>query len=303
MIERFEGPERLAYVVDALLRAKIVQGDNALAQGLASVGTAVRLEKDKHLITEGGEDTDFYVLMAGRARIDVKGVTVNQRGPGDHVGEIAALDPTQRRAASVIGTESGVAWKVPEAALTLIAKDNPDLWRRLAIEQAQRLVQRNALVRPANAAPKVFLISSVEALEVAKEIQVGLSYSGALVTRWDQGVFRASEYAIDSLTRAVDQCDYAIAVIAADDVTLTRDHLHLAPRDNVNFELGLFMGHLGLERTILVEQRDAQVKLCSDLRGITTLTYPAGDEDSLSARMGPVCTEIDRHIKRVGVRR
>jgi CRP/FNR family cyclic AMP-dependent transcriptional regulator len=303
MKERFEGPERIDAAVDALKAATIVRGDDALATAIAKAGHAIDLTKDQLLINEDGVDTDLFFLLAGKARIEVKGVEVNQRGPGDHVGEIAALDPTQRRAASVVITESGVAWKLPEPALTQIAKDHPDIWRRLAIEQAKRLVQRNALVRPANAAPKVFVISSSEAVEIANEIQLGLAHSGALVIPWSQGVFRTSEYTIESLQRMVEQCDFAIAVIAADDVTLSRDRLHLAARDNVTFELGLFMGELGLRRTILVEQRDAQVELCSDLRGITTLTYTAGSEEDLSARMGPVCTQISRHIKRIGVRR
>jgi CRP/FNR family transcriptional regulator, cyclic AMP receptor protein len=303
MKERFEGPERIFAAVDALKAATIVRGDEALATAIASAGGAIDLSKDQVLISEGGDDTDLYFLLAGKARIEVKGVPVNQRGPGDHVGEIAALDPTQKRAASVVVTEPGVAWKLPEPALTQIAKDHPAIWRRLAIEQAKRLVQRNALVRPANAAPKIFVISSSEAVEIANEIQLGLAHSGALVIPWGQGVFRTSEYAIDSLQRMVEQCDFAIAVIAADDVTLSRDRIHFAARDNVTFELGLFMGKLGLERTILVEQRDAQVELASDLRGITTLTYPAGADEDLSARMGTVCTQISRHIKRIGVRR
>lgn len=303
MKERFEGPERIEATVDALKAATLVRGDEALATAIAKAGDAIDLAKDQVLISEGDVDTDLYFLLAGKARIEVKGVPVNQRGPGDHVGEIAALDPTQKRAASVVVTEPGVAWKLPEPALTQIAKNHPDIWRRLAIEQAKRLVQRNALVRPANPAPKIFVISSSEAVEIANEIQVGLGHSGALVIPWSQGVFRTSEYTIESLQRMVEQCDFAIAVIAADDVTLSRDRLHLVARDNVTFELGLFMGQLGLERTILVEQRNAQVELCSDLRGITTLTYPAGADEDLSARMGTVCTQISRHIKRTGVRR
>lgn len=303
MIERFSGQDGRRAVVESLRKTKLVAGDTALAQALAEVGEPVPLTKYQILIAEGGEDTEVYFILAGSCRGEVTGVPVSKRGPGDHVGEIAALDPTVRRSASIVVETSGVAWRVPARAFIDIADAFPAVWKEIAIEQAHRLRQRNSLIRPANDQPKVFLISSVEALEVSKALQVGLSHENMLVTRWDEGVFRASDYTIESLERSLDQCDFAIAVIAGEDVALSRDRLSLIPRDNVTFELGLFMGRLSRERTILVEQRDAQVKLASDLRGITTLTYPSGKPEDLRSRLGPVCTEIGEHIKRTGVRR
>lgn len=303
MIERFSGQDGHRAVVQTLRKAKLVAGDAALAEALAGAGEAVPLTEGETLIAEGGEDTEVYFILAGECRAEVTGVPVSRRRSGDHVGEIAALDPTLRRSASIVVEQSGVAWRVDGRAFSDIADAYPSVWKEIAIEQAHRLRQRNSLIRPANDQPRVFLISSVEALDVAKAVQTGLSYENMLVTRWDEGVFRASEYTIESLERSLDQCDFAIAVIAGDDVTLSRDHLSLIPRDNVTFELGLFMGRLSRDRTILVEQRNAQVKLSSDLRGITTLTYPPGKVEDLRPRLGPVCTEIAEHIKRAGVRR
>ena len=88
-----------------------------------------------------------------------------------------------------------------------------------------------------------------------------------------------------------------------DDTIVSRETTHLVPRDNVTFELGLFMGKLDLDRTILVEPRNAQIKLASDLRGITTLTYRSGADDTLESRIQPVAHEISKHVRRVGVRR
>ena len=45
------------------------------------------------------------------------------------------------------------------------------------------------------------------------------------------------------------------------------------------FELGLFMGHLGRERTFVVHPSGESVKIPSDLAGLTTAPYqwPRGD--------------------------
>ena len=44
---------------------------------------------------------------------------------------------------------------------------------------------------------------------------------------------------------SLDRFDFAILVLTADDLVASRDVLSTAPRDNVLFELGLFMGGLG----------------------------------------------------------
>ncbi|MFN3667889.1 MAG: TIR domain-containing protein [Brevundimonas sp.] len=302
-VARFSGDDGRPNRIKAVMEATLVRGDQPLAEAIADASEAVPLEVGEALITEKGHDTDLYFILAGKAGIIVKGVQVNERGPGDHVGEIAALDPTQQRSATVVGQSPGAVLRLPEPALTDIAERFPAIWRRLAIEQAKRLVQRNDLVRAANDQPIVFIISSVEALTVAQELQSRLTHADMQVTLWTDGVFRASDYPIPALQRAIEASDFAIAVIDGDDTIVSRETTQLAPRDNVTFELGLFMGKLDLERTILVEPRNAQIKLASDLRGITTLTYRPGADDTLESRIQPVAHEISKHVRRVGVRR
>lgn len=73
-----------------------------------------------------------------------------------------------------------------------------------------------------------------------------------------------------------------------------------APRDNVIFELGLFMGRLGKARAILMEQRGKDVKLPSDLTGITTIPYQFVKEGENAALMGPACNKLRDHINTLG---
>ncbi|MNP56625.1 putative nucleotide-binding protein containing TIR-like domain protein [compost metagenome] len=74
-----------------------------------------------------------------------------------------------------------------------------------------------------------------------------------------------------------------------------------APRDNVIFELGMFVGRLGRMRSILVEPRGDEVRLPSDLKGLTTITYrPAADKEP--AKLGPVCTSLREIFNDLGPR-
>jgi hypothetical protein len=65
-------------------------------------------------------------------------------------------------------------------------------------------------------------------------------------TIWDQDVFRPTHDAIDSLRRALDASDAGIFVLTPDDLTETRGHTNPTARDNVIFELGMFLGRLGV---------------------------------------------------------
>ena len=58
-------------------------------------------------------------------------------------------------------------------------------------------------------------------------------------------------------------------------------------RDNVIFELGLFMGRLGVQRAILMEPRGTDVKLPSDMAGVTTVSYRFEKGGNNAALMGP----------------
>jgi hypothetical protein len=138
---------------------------------------------------------------------------------------------------------------------------------------------------------KVFVGSSVEGLPIAEAIQVGLDYA-VECTIWSQGVFELSRGALENLVRATKENDYAILVLTPDDVALKRNKTGHIPRDNVIFELGLFIGALGRERTYMVYDRDATFDLPSDLLGITPATFSRRDDKNLIAALGSVCTRL-----------
>lgn len=146
--------------------------------------------------------------------------------------------------------------------------------------------------------PRVFIASSVEGLPIAEAIAEDLQFS-ADVTIWDEAAFHLSEGTLAALVREAEESDFAIAVLTADDVTTSRGHSFPVARDNVIFELGLFMGHLGPERTFLVYSRDTPPTLPTDLAGITAATIDDRPNANLDAAVGPAVTEIKRAMQEV----
>lgn len=152
--------------------------------------------------------------------------------------------------------------------------------------------------------PRVFIGSSStpDALNVAGAIQVELEY-GAEPKVWNQSVFGPSAGTLEALQKATQSFDFAVLVFTPDDRLVSGDSERPTARDNVVFELGLFMGTFGRHRTFIVHPRDAALHLPTDLAGITALTYdPNRSDRDIQAAVGPACTKIKRAIRDQGSR-
>jgi Predicted nucleotide-binding protein containing TIR-like domain len=121
--------------------------------------------------------------------------------------------------------------------------------------------------------PKIFIGSSVEGLPIARGVQANLQRD-AEVTVWDQNVFKPSSYTMESLMERLEKSDFAVLVLSPDDIAKSRKRQFKVPRDNVIFELGLFMGRLTKEHVFfLVPHNHKNFHLPSDLTGIKSIEF------------------------------
>ena len=147
----------------------------------------------------------------------------------------------------------------------------------------------------------VFIGSSSEGLEFARAIRAQLR-SDAEISLWNEGFFKVGSTFIESLVNALPRFDFAILLLTGDDLVKSRSDENLGPRDNVIFELGLFMGRLGRDRTFIVHQADAEIKIPTDLSGVATAQYEWPRQDrNYNAAVGSACDEVRGAIRDLGV--
>ncbi|OUL90261.1 TIR domain-containing protein [Paraburkholderia hospita] len=149
--------------------------------------------------------------------------------------------------------------------------------------------------------PRAFIGSSVEGLSVAYAVQQNLVHQ-VEPTVWDQGIFNLSSTTIESLTTVLNEVDFGIFVFSPDDIVSMRGNSSSAVRDNVLFEMGLFIGKLGRERVFFIVPEKSDIHIPTDLLGVTPGKFdPNRQDNSLQAATGPVCHQIRLQIEKLGL--
>jgi CRP-like cAMP-binding protein len=100
---------------------------------------------EQSIISRAAPDGDLYFIVSGRVRVTTysaagRQVTFRDFGPGEHFGEVAAIDGLAR-SADVVGLEGGLLASLPPAALRRLLGEEPALAERLLRDFA-KLVRR-----------------------------------------------------------------------------------------------------------------------------------------------------------------
>lgn len=293
MIRRFQGEDGHRRLITELRRQRIIHDNKELAEQIGNEAHLLQVDRGDVLIKQDGVDNELFFILTGRLCVKVNGREVAIRGAGQHVGEMSLIDPSARRSASVVAMQESVVAKISEPCFASLATESPRLWRLIAVELGERLRERNKLVRAPNPRPVIFIGSSTESLPIAREIRSGLRHDDILIRLWaDGGVFGASQFPIEDLESQVNAADFAVLVLGPDDKVTSRSETSNAPRDNVVFELGLFMGALSRQRSFIVLPAKEDIKIPTDLMGLTPLRYRTEKSEELSSLLAPVCDDL-----------
>jgi predicted nucleotide-binding protein len=283
-----------------MMDQRVIEHHQVIAEAFISVGTITEFAVDETIIEQGHDDLDAYFILSGAARLFINHREIGRRGPRELVGEMATLDPAAPRSATLKAGLPTVALRVKGHELARIANQHPSVWRAIGCIVAERLRERARFHRPPNKEPILLIASSLEGIEVAREVQQQCKYDNCCVRIWTAGVFGPGGVPFDDLLKQALEADFAVFVATPDDTVCIRGIDGWAPRDNIIFELGMFMDRLGRERAFLFKEHTQELRIPTDLLGITPLTYVHHPSRSLAEQVAPPCQELRKLIRGLG---
>jgi CRP-like cAMP-binding protein len=147
MLDSFVGERGRPLRIEALASQNLVVGNRALTEELADCVEVCAVSKDELLISQGAGDNDIYFILSGSFDVVVNGQKVAVLGPSEHVGEMAAVHPAQKRSASVVATDNAIVARLSGEAFTDLGNRYPQMFRIIAQGLARRLLQSNTCLQ------------------------------------------------------------------------------------------------------------------------------------------------------------
>lgn len=149
--------------------------------------------------------------------------------------------------------------------------------------------------------PTVFIGSSTEDLPVLEAFERMLAPVAKVIPWTNEDKFRETgDYFLDALIQTSGKSDFAILIFGPNDVVHSRGKKQAVPRDNVIFELGLFISKLGRQRTFVIAPKiwRTGLKILSDLQGLKIEQYDSGSRSAdYDAILKPICRRIVRKLR------
>ena len=253
-------------------------------------------------IEQDSREKSIYFILEGEVDILVNGRGIARRSAPLQVGEMSIVDPTAKRSATVVPIEDTVVLKIEEAPFVDLANKFPRIWRNIAAEISGRLRQRGEFVDVKESISRIFIGSSAEYLPIAHAIQEGLLHTDISIKVWNQDCFRPADFTLSALEREAENSDFALFLFGTEDLVISRDQESLAPRDNVIFELGLFSGKLTSRRVYFAQEVGVEIKIPSDLAGITPIKYRRKEREELSVSVQPICNRLIEKVRELGTK-
>ncbi len=121
--------------------------------------------------------------------------------------------------------------------------------------------------------PSVFIGSSTGTLAIAESVKRILE-NDANARVWNVS-FEPGSWILQVILDYSQKSDFGLFVMAPDDRSVIKDQEQYSVRDNVLFEIGVFMGALGPKRTFVLwpSKFSGKLRLPSDLHGLTMVEY------------------------------
>jgi hypothetical protein len=172
----------------------------------------------------------------------------------------------------------GITWTGGGQIVLWAPSDAGPEWLKTAYAKPQI----DAWINAVKGTNDLFLAYSTKARSTANDISKFLSSRGVSVHDWEID-FAPGSTILDELLKASKSCLGAIMLLTRDD-EFFGDESFAAPRDNVIFEMGLFMEAKGRERVLVIREQGA--KMPADIGGgIYLLLRDRNDITSIQTKL------------------
>jgi CRP/FNR family cyclic AMP-dependent transcriptional regulator len=277
---------------------RVKQNRDALVQQMISRGRLEVFPTGKVLCEQGEHSDEVYLIVEGVVGIEVNGVEIARRGPVELIGEMALLKDSPTRSAKMTTCMPTALWVIEAHDFETMADEHPTVWRELCRRVSERLEQRDWMVPKENVTPQVFFGSSSEYSAALDPLSDAMRAAGARFDHIDwRTAFVGGDLTLDRLVKTAEQVDFAVLIVAPDDIVRSRKKQSPAARDNVVFEAGLFMGNVGRERVLPLVPAALKPKLPSDWASWNWIEFDPTTQNYASA-----ASKIAERLRTLGVR-
>jgi len=236
----------------------------------------------------------LYFVFQGMCRGLKNNNTVALLPPKECFGEFPILDNSVPYHVSAEAYGDSCFGKISELDLEALADKHPKIWFNIARMLAERLRLQNDKFysKPLNKVPRLFIGSSSESLNVAEVLKKLLKSENLDPEIWHEQTFKklGTSY-LNRLEVAVEKFDFGVFIFNCDDDLISRNEQEKTTRDNVLFELGMFVGRLSGRRAYVLWPEDLDVRILSDFSGIIVAAYKSKTND-LEAALKPAADQI-----------
>ncbi|MDD5300392.1 MAG: cyclic nucleotide-binding domain-containing protein [Gallionella sp.] len=142
-MKRFKGSDGRQHLVEELAKQSILRKDEKAIAVIAEKCTLAEYSARSSIFREGDASHYMSLILGGRVSVVVHGHEVAQRAAGQHVGEMALIDSSAPRSASIVAIEDTITASISEPDFTELADHDPKLWRLLALELAEVIRLQN----------------------------------------------------------------------------------------------------------------------------------------------------------------
>lgn len=117
---------------------------------IAPLVDEVRVPAGKVLISEGRGAEEAFVILTGTATVTRNGSELRSTGAGEAVGEMALLDPTSLRSATVTASTDMEVLVIGARAFHTMLSKHPEVTLKIAVGLAERLreVEQRQVAEP-----------------------------------------------------------------------------------------------------------------------------------------------------------